>query len=113
MSLPHPLRSHRLALIRAATIGLAGCAMPSDQTDQVVVTIEAPTGLLVRGRTMVLSAHAYQPAEGGGTTELPGVVFRWNTSTPDLVTLEERPDGTALVTPVNEGTADIEAFAPA
>jgi hypothetical protein len=87
--------------------------MPSDESDQVVVTIEAPATLLIRGRTMVLSAHAYERDGDDRTTELPGLVFRWRTSTPELVELEERPDGTALVIPVNEGTADIEAVAAA
>lgn len=102
-----PLRAVSLS----AVIALSACAVPSDQSDQVVITIEAPATLLVRGRTLVLTAHAWRRGAAGELSQLPGVAFDWKTLRPDLATVDPRLDGTALVTPVNAGNAEIQASA--
>jgi hypothetical protein len=103
----HPLR----VTLLSAVVGLCACVMPSDQGDEVVVAIDAPTTLLVRGRTVMLTAHAWRRGTAGELTELPGVAFDWRTLRPDLATVDPRSDGTALVTPVNEGRVGIRASA--
>jgi hypothetical protein len=101
------------ALLACAGITLPACVIPSDQSDQLVVTVEAPATLLVRGRTMVLTAHAWQRSASGALTELSGVEFDWQSVHSEVATVDPRDDGSALVTPVNEGVAEIRAFAPA
>jgi hypothetical protein len=87
--------------------------LPSDQTENVVVTIDAPGALLLRGRTMVLTAHAWERSSSGVLAELSGVVFEWKSLRPDLAAVDQRSDGTALVTPLNEGRVEIQAAAAA
>lgn len=108
-----PVFSRRVLAAAAAVQALHACVLPSDQTDNVVVTIEAPATLLIRGRTLVLSAHAWERDASGTLIELAGVAFDWRSLRPDLAVVDERSDGTALVTPVNEGIAGIEVVAAA
>jgi hypothetical protein len=89
----------------------AGCVLPSDQSDTVVVTVDAPSAVLLRGRTMVLTAHAWEKLETGALRELSGVPFQWRSLQPDLATIDPRADGTALITPLNEGVTKVEAVA--
>ena len=108
---PLPRLSPAILSIAGAT--LLSCVAPSDDSDRILVTIEAPATLLVRGRTMVLTAHAWKQDEKGTRTEVPGAAFHWESVRGDLATVEGRDDGTALVTPVNEGIAEIRAQAAA
>lgn len=106
-----PRLSSTVAACAVAT--LLSCVAPSDDSNQISVTIEAPASLLIRGRTMVLTAHAWKRNEGGTQSEVPGAAFHWESVRPDLATLEPRDDGTALVTPVNEGRVEVRAYAAA
>lgn len=110
-SLPPRLSRRAVALACAGAQVLSACVLPTDHTAEVAVTIDAPTTLLLQGRTMVLSAHAWRRDASGGLTELRGVAFDWKSARLDLATVDSRRDGTALVTPVNEGTLQIQAFA--
>ena len=109
-SLPCRLSRHAAAVCVGAS-ALSACVLPTDHTEQVVVTIDAPATLLLQGRTMVLTAHAWRRDGSGNLSELPGVAFDWTSARLDLATVEPRPDGTALVTPVNEGVVRIQAAA--
>jgi hypothetical protein len=102
---------HSSALPAIVGAALCACVVPSDQSDQLNVTIETPATLLVRGRTMVLRAHAWQQNASGAQTELTGVAIQWSSAQPDLANVEGRADGTGLVTPVNEGLVEIRAIA--
>jgi hypothetical protein len=95
----------------AAAGAASACVLPSDQSDNVVVTIEAPTTILLRDKTMLLTARAWERSAAGELHELSGVAFEWRSLHPDLATVDQHPDGTALVTPHNEGVAGIQAVA--
>lgn len=99
------------ALTLQVTLALSACVLPSDHSDNVVVTIEAPATLLLRDRTMLLTARAWERNAAGALSELSGVAFEWRSLRPDLAAVDQRPDGTALVTPLNEGVAGIQALA--
>jgi hypothetical protein len=101
-----------LASVPALLLAFGACLTPSDQSDQVRIVIEAPSELLVQGKTMMLSAHARR-VNGGAGGEVSGIVIAWSTENPEVATVEGRPDGTALVTPVTPGIALIRAVAPA
>jgi hypothetical protein len=60
---------------------------------------------------MVLSATAWERDELGALTEIPGIVIAWESEAPELAAVDQREDGTALVTPVNEGVVTIRAVA--
>jgi hypothetical protein len=109
MSRYHP----GLALAPALALALCSCLSPSDDSDRLVVTIQAPADLAIRGRTMQLSAHAWEQSESGSRREVSGIRFDWENLSPGFVTLDARPDGTALLTPVGVGTARIAASARA
>ena len=102
-----------LTLALGLAWGLGACVAPSDESGQVEVKIEAPSKLVIEGRTMLLSAHAWRLDGSGGPRELSGIAFGWGTESPDVATVQGRPDGTALVTPVSVGTVRIRALATA
>jgi hypothetical protein len=104
-------RIHVATLAPALAWALAACVAPSDESDQVEVTIEAPSNLVIEGRAMLLSAHAWRLDRSGSRRELSGIAFEWGTESPGVATVEGRPDGTALVTPVGVGTVRIRALA--
>lgn len=112
-----PLKIRRirldLTLAPALACALSACVAPSDESDQVQVTIEAPSDLMIEGRTMLLSAHAWRLDGSGGRRELSGIAFGWGTESPGVATVQGRPDGTALVTPVSAGTVRVHALATA
>jgi hypothetical protein len=95
----------------AGLILLSACVMPADESGEVTVSIDAPSTLLLQGRTMLLRAHAWRQDDAGNLTELAGMDFDWNSSRLDLAQVDPRDDGTALVTPVNGGVVRIEAAA--
>jgi hypothetical protein len=95
----------------ALAFELSACVLPSDHSETVVVTIDAPSTLLLRDRTMVLTARAWERKAAGALSELSGVAFEWRSLSPDLATVDQRPDGTALITPLNEGVAAVQAVA--
>jgi hypothetical protein len=108
---PPGFPSRRLACTWALTLQLSACVLPSDHSENVVVTIQAPATLLLRDRTMLLTARAWERNTAGALSELSGVAFEWRSLRPDLATVDQRADGTALVTPLNEGVAGIQAVA--
>lgn len=93
-------------------VALLRCAVPTDDSGDVVVTIDAPTGVLVRGQTLLLTARAWRQSSASERSELRGLSFLWTTedSGTALVTAQEQ-DGTALVTGVSSGQARIRAYA--
>lgn len=111
MSLTTRCSRHGTALAPALTCALWACIAPSDQSDRVLVTIEAPSDLVIQGRTMLLSAHAWQVDGAGGRRELSGVAVEWGSENPDVAIVLRRSDSTALVTPVRPGTVRIYALA--
>jgi hypothetical protein len=97
------------AWIVAAALPLSACLFPPDESDDVVVTIDAPSALVVQGQTLVLRAHAWRGA--GGTIELPGVAFEWVSGDPGTAQVTGRPDGTALAAGIGIGPVEIRALA--
>ena len=73
------------------------------------MTIDAPSGVLVRGDSIVLVAHAWQGDAAGGRLALEGVSFRWFSPESSVVAVHDRGDRSAAVFGLNTGTADVVA----
>jgi hypothetical protein len=85
------------------------CAFPTDESRGVFVTIDAPTGVLVRGDSIVLVAHAWQRDADGRQLPLEAVSFHWFSPESSVVAVHDRHDRSAVVFGLNTGTADVFA----
>jgi hypothetical protein len=98
-------------------LALAGatCAFPDDNSVQVYVTIESPTGVVLDGDEMTIQARAWRQvgsARDTGTVDdesLGNVDFLWTSSSTTVARVEENSGGYATVQGVNPGLADITA----
>lgn len=110
-----PIPASRLertdALLGCAGLLLAAltCAFPTDESHGVFVTIDAPTGVLVRGDSIVLVAYAWQRDAAGRQLPLEGVSFHWFSPESSVVAVHDRHDKSAAVFGLNIGTADVFA----
>lgn len=85
------------------------CLAPTDQSAEVFATLDVPTKVLMRGRTLVLTAHAWRRLPVGSPAELPGATFKWSSSDPGVTLIEPREGGIALVTGLKGGRAEVTA----
>jgi hypothetical protein len=104
--------SRRLApAALAAACLLASCQFPTDRSDEVFVTIDSPSSVVVRGATMTLTARAWRRVSGGGRVEVPGVSLRWSSSDERVATVASAAAGRAIVAGIGEGPVTIDAIA--
>jgi hypothetical protein len=54
------------------------CIAPSDVSDEVFVTIEAPSHVVILGRGVSLRARTWRRASAGRIEEVPAVSYRWH-----------------------------------
>jgi hypothetical protein len=92
------------------TITLLTCGFPTDESERLLVTLAAPSDVLVRGDSIVLFAQAVVRDASGGETVARGVTFGWVSDNPAVAAVSERPDGSGLVVGVNRGIAEIRAI---
>src|ERR1041384_2506187 len=67
------VRATPIVTLAAALTG-AGCAFPTDKSDKVFVTLEAPSHVVLRGQEMSVYAQAWQ-AGGSDTVLITHVAF--------------------------------------
>ncbi len=83
-----------------AALAGASCSFPTDKSDKVFVTLEAPARVVLRGQDMSIYAQAWHVV-GIDTQRIGNVDFAFSTGS----------GGYATVTGVNSGTVDIGARA--
>lgn len=110
-----PIRTAGLEAV-AVALALAGttCSFPTDKSDEVYVTIAAPSPVVLRGQTMAVYAQAWRRVGAPDTgnvddVEIHNVEFVWYTGDPLIATVQEGGFGSADVTGVNAGRIDITA----
>jgi len=105
--------SHR-SLLWLAPLVAAGltCAFPTDKSDQVVVLVQSPSGVVIRGQELDLFARAFRVI-GADTVEVTNVSFLWSSGNATLATVRDDGGGHALATGVNSGIVAITARAVA
>jgi stage V sporulation protein SpoVS len=115
------MRSHHRfiwALGLAVALFVATCKFPTDKSDEVYVTIEAPTQVVLDGDEMSVQARAWRrvgtPDSGNGDDEaIANVDFAWTTSAGAVAGVQEDASGYATIQGIGPGTADITARAVA
>jgi len=98
-----------LLIIAVALAGVT-CSFPTDKSDKVFVTLEAPSRVVLRGQEMSVLARAYRVV-GTDTQAIGNVDFAFYTTSGTVARVEPTGGGYATVIGVNSGTADILARA--
>lgn len=104
-------RSTPFVALAAALTGVS-CAFPTDKSDQVFVTLEAPSGVVLRGQEVSVYARAWRVV-GTDTQQIANVDFQFVTGSGTIATIQKDCCGYATVTGVNSGIVDIFARAVA
>src|SRR5262245_11932459 len=91
-------------------VALSGvtCAFPTDKSDQVIVRLDAPSQVVLRGQDMSVYAQAFHVV-GVDTQPLTNVAFQFYTGSSNIALVQNDGGGYATVTGVNSGTVDITA----
>ena len=95
-------------------VALSGvtCAFPTDKSDKVFVTLEAPSHVVLRGQEMSIFAQAWR-VTGADTQPITNVEFAFASGSGSIARVDKNCCGYATVTGVNSGTVDIVARAVA
>jgi hypothetical protein len=113
-------RHHRFIWVLglAAGLAVATCSFPTDKSNEVYVTIEAPTQVVLDGDEMTVRARAWRlvgtPDSGNGDDEaVANVDFAWSTSAGTVARVQKETQGYATIEGISPGKADITARAVA
>lgn len=98
----------RRASVPALALLLA-CFVPTDDSDSLVVTVVSPASTLIRGTTLRVRAEAWHRTAEGSGAEAATASFRFSSDSQSIATVENQPDGSAIVTGVNTGRTVIRA----
>src|SRR3989449_9173901 len=102
-------RATPMVILAVALTG-ATCAFPTDKSDKVLVTLEGPSQVVLRGQEMSVHARAWRVI-GPDTQPITNVAFAFGTGSSTTATVQNDGGGYATVTGVNSGTVDISARA--
>lgn len=100
-------RATPVVTLAAALFGVS-CAFPTDKSDKVFVTLNAPAHIVLRGQDMSVYAQAWRVA-GSDTQAITNVDFAFSTGSSAIARVDNDGGGYATVTGVNSGTVDIVA----
>ncbi|MGH8622829.1 MAG: hypothetical protein ACRET3_11865, partial [Burkholderiales bacterium] len=89
----------------AAALFAVSCAFPTDKSDNVFVTLNAPGHIVLRGQDMSVYAQAWR-VTGADTQAITNVDFAFSTGSSSIARVENDGGGYATVTGVNSGTVD-------
>ncbi len=109
------MRSLRRATpIVTVAVALAGvtCAFPTDKSDKVFVTLQAPSHVVLRGQEVSVYAQAWRVI-GADTQAIGNVDFAFGSGSGSIARVDKDCCGYATVTGVTSGTVDIVARAVA
>jgi hypothetical protein len=102
-------RATPIVILAVALTG-ATCAFPTDKSDKVLVTLEGPSQVVLRGKEMSIQARAWRVI-GSDTQPITNVAFAFGTGSSTTATVQHDSGGYATVTGVNSGTVHITARA--
>ena len=94
----------------ATSLAGVSCSFPTDKSDKVFVTLDAPARVVLRGQDMSIYAQAWHVV-GIDTQRIGNVDFAFSTGSSTIARVEKNSSGYATVTGVNSGTVDIGARA--
>jgi len=97
-------------VILAVTLAGVTCAFPTDKSDKVHVTFEAPSQVVLRGKEMSVYARAWRMS-GADSQPITNVAFEFGTGSSTTATVQNDGGGYATVTGVNSGNVHIRARA--
>src|SRR2546428_4893004 len=102
-------RATPIVTLAAALFG-ATCAFPTDKSDKVLVTLEAPAHVVLRGQEMSVYARAWQVV-GTDSQPISNVDFAFSTGSSTIARVENNGGGYATVSGGNSGNGEIVARA--
>lgn len=100
----------RLGYLSLALV--SACSFPTDKSESVFVTLEAPSLVVLRGQDMSVYAQAWRVI-GTDTQPINNVQFAFYTGSSSIARVQDDGAGYATVTGVNSGLVDINARAVA
>jgi hypothetical protein len=89
---------------------IGACVAPSDSSDEVFVTVEAPSHVVIQGRDVSLVARTWRRTSVGAVEPVAGVSYRWQTRGEGIVDLASSRDK-ATMTGVSRGLDSVFATA--
>ncbi len=104
-------RATPLVMLAVALAGVT-CAFPTDKSDKVFVTLQAPSHVVLRGQEVSIYAQAWRVI-GTDTQAITNVDFAFGSGSGSIARVDKDCCGYATVTGVNSGTVDIVARAVA
>ncbi len=96
------------AALAAAILAGVTCSFPTDQSDQVFVTVTLSAPLVVQGATITAHGHAFRKT-GSGNVPVNDVDFQWSVSDSNVARIVNDGRGTATITGVNAGLVHVVA----
>jgi len=102
-------RATPIVIVAVALTG-STCGFPTDKSDKVLVTLDGPSQVVLRGQEMSVHARAWRVI-GADTQPIANVAFAFATGSSTTATVQSDGSGYATVTGVNSGTVDISARA--
>ncbi len=97
-------------VILAVALAGATCAFPTDKSDKVHVSLEAPSKVVLRGQEMSVYARAWR-LNGPDSQPITNVAFAFGTGSSTTATIQNDGGGYATVTGVNSGNVHVTARA--
>jgi len=97
-------------VILAVALAGATCAFPTDKSDKVHVSLEAPSKVVLRGQEMSVYARAWR-LNGPDSQPITNVAFAFGTGSSTTATIQNVGGGYATVTGVNSGNVHVTARA--
>src|SRR5258708_37756774 len=97
-------------VILAVALPGATCAFPTDKSDKVLVTLEGPSQVVLRGQEMSVQARAWRVI-GPDTQPITNVAFAFGTGSATTATVQNDGGGPANVTGGDSGLGHITARA--
>ena len=98
------------AALAAAILAGVTCSFPTDQSDQVFVTVTLTAPLVVQGASITAHGHAFRKT-GSGNVPVNDVDFVWSVSDSSVARIVNDGRGTATITGVNAGLVHVVARA--
>lgn len=98
------------AALAAAILAGVTCSFPTDQSDQVFVTVTLSAPLVVQGASITAHGHAFHKT-AGGNVPVNDVDFAWSVSDSTVARIVNDGRGTATITGVNAGLVHVVARA--
>ncbi len=106
----HGLGRATPVVILAVALAGATCAFPTDKSDNVHVSLEAPSKVVLRGQEMSVYARAWR-LNGPDSQPITNVAFAFGTGSSTTATIQNDGGGYATVTGVNSGNVHVTARA--